>query len=199
MTAKPAPAHPEDPTDLDFTALVEEPEEGPPPPPPPPPPGGGAPPTPEFEENALIGAAALGEEGFHVVLVRPRSGGPSNHVVMIVDDDAPTAELAAHVLRKAGYQAVVALGARDAARLMSRVGPPGLLLLDVEMPEMNGLDFLRRIRRHKRLFDTPVVLFTAHAAQVDIVRGLQAGADGYIAKPIAASALVAAVREVLGH
>jgi CheY-like chemotaxis protein len=190
MSSKPAPAHPEDPYDLDFTALVEEPSEPLAPPPPP---------TPEVEENALIGATALGDDGFHVVLVRPRAGGPSNHVVMIVDDDAPTAELASHVLRKAGYQTVVALGARDAARLMSRVGAPEMLLLDVEMPDMNGLEFLRRIRRHKHLFDTPVVLFTAHAAQVDIVRGLQAGADGYIAKPIAASALVAAVRTVLGH
>ena len=76
---------------------------------------------------------------------------------------------------------------------------PDFILLDLNMPDMSGLEFLRRLRRHKRLFDTPVVLFTAHAAQVDIVRGLQAGADGYIAKPIAASALVAAVRTVLGH
>jgi CheY-like chemotaxis protein len=187
-TLTPAPAHPEDPFDLDFTSLVEGPSEPPAPPP-----------TPEQDENALIGANALGEEGFHVVLVRPRAGSPSNHVVMIVDDDAPTAELAAHVLRKAGYQTVVALNPHEAARLMSRVGAPEMLLLDVEMPGMNGLEFLRRIRRHKRLFDTPVVLFTAHSAQVDIVRGLQAGADGYIAKPISASALVAAVRSVLGH
>ena len=118
---------------------------------------------------------------------------------MIVDDDAPTAELAAHVLRKAGYQAVVALNPREGARLMSRDGAPGRLLLDVAMPEMNGLEFLTRIRRHKRLFDTPVVLFTAHSQQVDIVRGLRAGADGYIAKPITASALVSAVKTVLGH
>jgi CheY-like chemotaxis protein len=188
MPSAPGPAHPEDPYDLDFTSLVEGPASPPAPPP-----------TPEFEENALIGANALGEDGFHVVLVRPRPGSPANHVVMIVDDDAPTAELASYFLRKAGYPTVVALGARDAARLMTRLGPPELLLLDVEMPEMGGLEFLARIRRHKRLFDTPVVLFTAHAAQSDIVRGLQAGADGYIAKPIAASALVAAVRTVLGH
>jgi len=188
MVSKPAPAHPEDPFDLDFTSLVDGPAEPPPPPP-----------TPEIRENALIGTSALGEDGFHVVLVRPRGGSPSNHVVMIVDDDAPTAELASHVLRKAGYQTVVALGPREAARLMSRVGAPELLLLDVEMPEMNGLEFLRRLRQHKRLFDTPVVLFTAHAEQDDIVHGLQAGADGYIAKPITASALVTAVRTVLGH
>jgi len=183
-----APVHPEDPTDLDFTALVE----GPPAPAP-------AGPTPQIEEDALIGSRALGEDGFHVVLVRPRPGGPGNQVIMIVDDDAPTAELAAHVLRKAGYRSVVALDPREGARLMSQVGAPGLLLLDVEMPVMNGLDFLARLRRHKRLFDTPVVLFTAHSRQADIVRGLQAGADGYIAKPISASALVKAVRTVLGH
>jgi CheY-like chemotaxis protein len=190
MTVKAQPAHPEDPYDLDFTSLVEEPETPAPPP---------APPSREDEENAMIGSQALGEEGFHVVLVRPRPGNPANHVVMIVDDDAPTAELASHFLRKAGYSTVVALGAREAARLMSHVGPPELLLLDVDMPDMSGLEFLGRIRRHKRLFDTPVVLFTAHSRQVDVVRGLQAGADGYIAKPIAAKALVAAVRTVLGH
>ena len=134
-----------------------------------------------------------------MVLVRPRPGSPANHVVMIVDDDAPTAELASLVLRKAGYPTVVALNPREAARLMSRLGAPELLLLDVEMPEMTGLEFLARVRRHKRLFDTPVVLFTAHSNQTDIVRGLQAGADGYIAKPISASALVSAVRTVLGH
>ncbi len=190
MPTKAVPAHPEDPYDLDFTSLVEEPAEPPPPPPAP---------TAEDEENALIGSQALGEEGFHVVLVRPRPGSPSNHAVMIVDDDAPTAELASHFLRKAGYPTVVALNPKEAARLMSRLGPPELLLLDIEMPEMNGLEFLARIRRHKRLFDTPVVLFTAHSRQVDVVKGLQAGADGYIAKPISAKALVAAVKTVLGH
>lgn len=184
----PAPAHPEDPLDLDFTSLVEGPPAQAP-----------ADATPELAEDALIGSRALGEDGFHVVLVRPRPEGAARQVIMIIDDDAPTAELAAHVLRKAGYQTVVALDSREGARLMSRAGAPGLLLLDVEMPVMNGLEFLARIRRHKRLFDTPVVLFTAHSRQADIIRGLQAGADGYIAKPISASALVAAVRTVLGH
>ncbi|MGD9954276.1 MAG: response regulator [Burkholderiales bacterium] len=189
MESDPGSTPPQDPYDLDFTSLVED---GPAEPPPPEP-------TPEHEENALIGANALGEDGFHVVLVRPRAVPHANKVIMVVDDDAPTAELAAHVLRKAGFQAVVALDPREAARLMSRVGAPALLLLDVEMPGMSGFDFLARIRRHKHLFDTPVILFTAHAAQPDIVRGLQAGADGYIAKPITATALVAAVRSALGQ
>jgi CheY-like chemotaxis protein len=188
MSSGPGLKGPPDPYDLDFTSLVEGPAAPPPPPA-----------TAENEEYALIGANALGQEGFHVVLARPRPGHPAHHVVLVVDDDAPTAEHAAHALRKAGYQAAVALTPRDAARHMSHLGPPALILLDVEMPEMNGLEFLRRLRRNKHLFDTPVILFTAHSDRQDIVRGLQSGADGYIAKPITAAALVSAVRTVLGH
>jgi CheY-like chemotaxis protein len=188
MSDKPALKAPDDPYDLDFTSLVEGPASPPAPPP-----------TARNEEDALIGAHSLGQEGFHVVLARPRPVQSAHQVVLVVDDDAPTAELAAHALRRAGYQAAVTLNPRDAARHMSRLGPPALILLDVEMPEMNGLEFLRRLRRNKHLFDTPVILFTAHNDRQDIVRGLQSGADGYIAKPIKASALVSAVRTVLGH
>lgn len=186
--AAPVPAHPEDPFDLDFASLVEAtpattlPE-----------------PEPEHEENALIGSRNLGVDGFHVVVARPRPLHAANNVVLVVDDDAPTAELAAYYLRKEGYQAAVALTPRDAARHLSKLGPPALMILDVEMPEMSGIEFLLRIRRHKRLHDLPVILFTGHSGVEDIVRGLQAGADGYIAKPATATALLSAVRTVLGE
>jgi CheY-like chemotaxis protein len=93
------PAHPEDPLDLDFAALVEPSRAAASPPPAP---------TAEDEENALIGAKSLGAEGFHVLLTRSRQTQAPNKVVLVIDDDAPTAELAARVLRKAGYQALVA-------------------------------------------------------------------------------------------
>jgi CheY-like chemotaxis protein len=186
--AVPVLAHPEDPFDLDFASLVEasppsEPPEL----------------ADEHEEGALIGVRNLGEDRFHVVVVRPRPLHASNNVVLVLDDDAPTAELAAHVLRKAGYQAAVALTPHDAARHLSRLGAPALVLLDVEMPEMDGIEFLGRMRRHKRLHDTPVILFTAHSAREDIMRGLQAGADGYLAKPVTEAALLSAVKTVLGE
>jgi CheY-like chemotaxis protein len=181
-----APAHPEDPLNLDFTSLVDTTPHPDPPEP-----------TPEHLDSAVIGAHALGEEGFHVMVARPRGQHPANNVVLIVDDDLPTAELAAHVLRKAGYQAAVAGTPHDAARQISRLGAPALVILDIELPEMSGIEFLRRMRAHKRLKDTPVILFTAHSGRQDIVRGLQAGADGYIAKPVSASALVSAVKTVL--
>lgn len=180
-----------DPSNLDFTDLVEEQAA---------PPVLRETPTPVEEEEALIGSRALGTDGFHLIAAR-RSGqpaaDPSTQVVLVVDDDLATGELAARVLRRAGFQAAVVGNPRDAARHMSRLGPPALVLLDVEMPVMNGFDFLARMRANKRLKDTPVILFTAHSERRHVVRGLLAGADGYIAKPIAGAALVAAVRTVL--
>jgi CheY-like chemotaxis protein len=187
-TIEPVPAHPEDPYDLDFASLVEVT------------PAAALPePAPEHEESALIGSRNLGVDGFHVVVARPRPLHAANKVVLVVDDDAPTAELAAYHLRKAGYQAAVALTPHDAARHLSKLGPPALMILDVEMPEMGGIEFLHRIRRHKRLHDLPVILFTGHSAVADVIGGLQAGADGYVAKPATATALVSAVKTVLGE
>lgn len=180
-----------DPDDLDFTSIAE-------PTTPAPAPREQA--TPAEDEEALIGSQALGTEGFHLVAARrsPKAAvAPANAVVLVVDDDPPTGELAAAALRRAGYQAAVVNNPRDAARHMSRLGPPDLVLLDIEMPGMNGFDFLARMRAHKRLKDTPVILFTAHSERRHIVRGLLAGADGYIAKPITGTALAAAVRTVL--
>jgi len=177
--------------DLDFTALFEESAQTP---------ELRDKPTPVEEEEALIGSRALGTEGFHLVTNR-RSGAPaadpSTQVVLVVDDDIPTAELAARVLRRAGFQAAVVGNPRDAARHMKTLGPPSLVLLDVEMPGIDGFKFLARMRANKYLKDTPVILFTAHSERGYVVRGLLAGADGYIAKPVSGTALVSAVKAVL--
>ena len=181
-----------DPSDLDFTALAEERAPAPP---------VREQPTAAEEQEALIGAQALGAEGFHLIATRRGAGrtaaDPTSQVILVVDDDLATGELAARVLRKAGYQAAVVGDPRDAARHMTKLGPPALVLLDVEMPGMGGFEFLARMRANKHLKDTPVVLFTALSERRHIVRGLLAGADGYIAKPISGSALVSAVQTVL--
>lgn len=181
-----------DPKDLDFTSLAEEAGE---------PAAVPAAPSPADEEEALIGMQALGKEGFHLVAARRAASAgaaPANAVVLVVEDDPATGELAARALRRAGFQAAVAGNPRDAARHMSRLGAPHLVLLDVEMPGMNGFDFLARMRAHRRLKDTPVILFTGLSERRHIVRGLLAGADGYIAKPVSPAALAQAVRAVLG-
>ena len=180
-----------DPNELDFTALAEEAA---------PAPAVRETPTETEEEEALIGSRVLGTEGFHLIAARHTgapAADPANRVVLVVDDDLPTGELAARVLRKAGFQAAVVGNPRDAARHMTRLGPPSLVLLDIEMPGIGGFDFLARMRANKYLKNKPVILFTAHSERRHIVRGLLAGADGYIAKPISGAALVQAVRTVL--
>jgi CheY-like chemotaxis protein len=199
MSSKPPPEKPglanpklediEDPFDLDFTSLLAAQ----------PPPKEPVKPTRAEQREGMIGAERLGKDGFHIVVARKREAPPRNNVILVVDDDPPTAELAAHVLRKAGFQAVVEGTPRDAARHMARLGVPALVLLDVELPQMSGFDFLERMRGHKHVKDVPVILFTVHNERSDVIRGLKAGADGYIAKPITPSALVNAVKTVLGQ
>lgn len=177
-----------DQNDLDFTFLADE----------------GAPvapvretPTASEEDESVIGAQALDAQGFHVVAAQRRTTPSESQVVLVVDDDLATAELAARALRRAGLQAAVAGSPREAARLMGELGAPGLVLLDIEMPGMNGFEFLARMRASRRLKETPVILFTALSERRHVVRGLLAGADGYVAKPITGAALVAAVKTVL--
>jgi CheY-like chemotaxis protein len=180
-----------DPSDLDFTSLADSTA---------PAPAVREVPTPSEQDEALIGSQHLGTEGFHLVAARQSGAAaadPSTRTVLVVDDDLPTGELAARALRRAGYQAAVVGDPRDAARHMTRLGPPSLVLLDVELPGMSGFDFLARMRANKHLKETPVILFTALSERHHIVRGLLAGADGYIAKPISAHALVEAVATVL--
>jgi CheY-like chemotaxis protein len=144
---------------------------------------------------ALKDAAAAAP--FDVVAVRTHLGHAGNRVVLVVDADEASGERTAAILRDAGYHAAVERTPRGAARHMARLGPPALLLLEADLPQMHGIDFLQRLRASKRLAATPVVLYAVHAARADLVHALEAGADGYISKPADAATLLAALRKVL--
>lgn len=180
------PAHPEDPYDLDFTGLAKDL------PPPPPKPARTA------ADDMLIGALGMHAGGFHVVVTRPNVPHAANAVILVVEDDVPTAARVSKVLKGAGYTPAIARTPKAASEVLKKMGPPALILLNVDLPDVDGITFLERIRGHPRLKDTPVVLFTSHSEPDDVIRGLMAGADGYLAKPIAEPALVAAVKTVLG-
>ena len=141
-------------------------------------------------------AGAKGE--FDVVAIAPRRAPAGNHVVLVVDADRGQGERTAALLREAGHHAVVESTPRDAARHMARLGAPALLILEVDLPEMGGFEFVERLRRNRRLKETPAVFYTARAAREDLVRGLRAGADGYVTRSSGPAALVAAAARVLG-
>lgn len=137
-------------------------------------------------------------QGFDVVALRHRGPVAGNRVVLVVDGDGACGERTAALLREAGHHAVLEGSPRDAARHMERLGAPAMLLLEADLPQMSGFEFVERLRLNRRLKDTPAIFFTARASRADVVRGLLAGADGYITKSSGAAALLAAVGKMLG-
>lgn len=115
------------------------------------------------------------------------------HRVLIVDDDPTVTDVVCRYLERDGFQAEVACDGRDGfARAVS--DPPDLLLLDLMLPSMDGLEICRRLRA---VAPVPVIMLTARGDEDDRVIGLELGADDYIAKPFSAKELVARVRAVL--
>jgi DNA-binding response OmpR family regulator len=109
--------------------------------------------------------------------------------VLVVDDDADIRGLLRELLERAGYEVVESADGREGLRTLYSTSPD-LVLLDVSMPELDGWQTLERIRD---VSDVPVVMLTARAAELEKVRGLQAGADDYVAKPFGRQELLARV------
>ena len=110
--------------------------------------------------------------------------------VLIVDDDPALAEMLGIVLNGEGYE-VSHCGDGSGALAAFRQAKPDLVLLDVMLPGMNGVDVCRRIRGES---DVPIIMLTARTDTVDVVNGLEAGADDYVNKPFKPVELVARVR-----
>jgi two-component system response regulator MtrA len=110
--------------------------------------------------------------------------------ILVVDDDTALAEMLTIVLRGEGFEPQV-VGDGTAALAAVREAPPDLVLLDLMLPGMNGIDVCRVLRTDSTV---PVVMLTAKSDTVDVVLGLESGADDYIVKPFKPKELVARVR-----
>ena len=116
--------------------------------------------------------------------------------VLVVDDDPDILQFVRVNLELEGYETSTAANGRIALDAAT-AAPPDLVLLDVMMPEMDGLTVLRRLRSTPSTTSVPVILLTAKALAEDRVRGLNLGADDYITKPFDVEELMARVRTVL--
>lgn len=114
----------------------------------------------------------------------------SRATILVVDDDAALAEMLQLVLQQEGFETAWC-GRGDTALDMFRDARPDLVLLDVMLPGKDGVEICRDIRSES---DVPVVMLTAKSDTTDVVAGLEAGADDYIAKPFKAKELIARVR-----
>jgi two-component system cell cycle response regulator DivK len=107
----------------------------------------------------------------------------AGELVLIVEDNARNLELVRDLLQVTGYRTIEAATAQGGAALAA-AHRPDLVLMDVQLPDEDGVTALRRIRAHAGLAATPVVALTAFAMRHDRERFITAGFDGYIAKPI---------------
>ena len=114
-------------------------------------------------------------------------------LILVVDDEPPIVRLVRAKLQADGY-AVITADRGDAALELLEHERPDLVILDVMMPEMDGFETLRRIRATSKL---PVIMLTARSSDRDKVRGLESGADDYLAKPFNPDELSARVAAVL--
>lgn len=110
--------------------------------------------------------------------------------ILVVDDDEPLAEMIGIVLESEGYEPYYCSHG-DAALEVFRSCAPGLVLLDVMLPGMNGVEICRHIRAES---DVPIIMLTAKSDTSDIVAGLEAGADDYVPKPFKPKELIARIR-----
>ena len=115
---------------------------------------------------------------------------PSPPLVLVVEDEAPIAELIRHHLEAAGFD-IRHLARGDAAEAVVRAIAPAVVMLDVVLPGLNGVEVCRRLRHFSQV---PVLMVTSKAEEPDRLAGFDAGADDYLCKPFSAAELVARVK-----
>ncbi len=113
--------------------------------------------------------------------------------ILVVDDEKSVTDLLAYNLRKAHYDVLTAADGREALRL-AQESRPDLILLDLMIPEVDGLDVCRELRKTSAV---PIIMITARGEEIDRVVGLELGADDYVTKPFSVRELLARVKAVL--
>jgi len=113
--------------------------------------------------------------------------------ILIADDEPNIREVISFALERAGYTVAVARNGAEALQVLRR-GPVDLIVLDIGMPEMDGLEVCRQIRKNS---DVPILFLSARDEEIDRVLGLEIGGDDYVTKPFSARELVARVNVIL--
>ncbi|SDR79794.1 two-component system response regulator CreB [Opitutus sp. GAS368] len=118
---------------------------------------------------------------------------PSRQTILVVEDEAAIAETIVYALATEGFAPVWKTTGREALAVLAKE-PVAFVVLDVGLPDMNGFDVCRELRRRHAV---PVIFLTARSGEVDKVVGLELGADDYLAKPFSPRELTARIRAVL--
>lgn len=124
------------------------------------------------------------------------SEAPEVPKIVVVDDDPEILKLITMLLRRIGADSKTFYDGRDALEYLAKE-TPDLIVLDLMMPEIDGFDILRKLRRQPRFNHVPVLILSAKADAGSIREGLEQGADGYVTKPYIANTLIDRIRLLL--
>lgn len=116
--------------------------------------------------------------------------------ILVVDDEPDIVEVITYNLEREGYKAI---GLTESSAVLDKVQSlrPDLIILDVMMPDIDGFELCRQLRRSSELASIPIIFLTARAGEVDQIVGLELGGDDYIVKPVSPRVLVARVKSLL--
>jgi two-component system phosphate regulon response regulator PhoB len=116
--------------------------------------------------------------------------------ILIVEDEAEIAELIRFHIEREGFQALIAHSGQVAMTMIQK-SAPALVILDLMLPDLNGLEVCRRLKRQDATREIPILMVTAKGEEADIVTGIELGADDYMTKPFSPRVLMARLRNVL--
>jgi two-component system phosphate regulon response regulator PhoB len=117
--------------------------------------------------------------------------------VLVVEDEEPILELIRDSIEPEGFSVTGAGSGEEGLALLARDEPPDLILLDLMLPGISGLEVCRRVKAQPALADIPLLMLTARDAESDVIAGLETGADDYLTKPFSPRILVARLRAAL--
>ena len=124
------------------------------------------------------------------------ANGTAKPLILIVEDEVDLVTLLQYNLEKEGFRTINATDGEEAL-LLAREQRPSLMLLDWMLPVLSGIEVCRQLRRNVETQSIPIIMLTARSDEADKVRGLNSGADDYLAKPFSPSELVARIQAVL--
>lgn len=134
----------------------------------------------------------------YAIVIRETSHMDSNEkTVLIIEDEEDAAELFAEMMRVSGFRVIKTSNSAPAMAMIT-AEKPDVVLLDIMMPEISGLDILRQMRSDPALVNIPVVVVSAQSMPTDIKHGMEAGASTYLTKPVGFFDLKEAVERALG-
>ncbi len=116
--------------------------------------------------------------------------------ILAIEDEVDILDVLEHNIKRNGYRFLPALGG-EAGLIIARESLPDLILLDVMLPGVDGIEVCRRLRADSVTASIPIIMLTARGAEEDIIEGLQIGADDYVSKPFRVQELIARIEAVL--